>query len=137
MTIPFEEQYQDILQNIEFAIISTYRERSDDISDWSVEAALDALIRTYGAEQTGRTLRLARLSEAEQLLYDRVQRMCEWRLGRKQLEAEAASAIVQEFQPKTLDEIVACLKRVRASVKRWHKSGGRRGYLDFIGRYIR
>jgi hypothetical protein len=41
------------------------------------------------------------------------------------------------MQPKTLDEIVACLKRVRTSVKRWHKSGGRRGYLDFVSQYIR
>ncbi len=136
MTVPFEERYQDILQNIEFAIVSTYRERSDDISDWSVEAALDALTRAYGAEHTGRTLRPARLSEAEQAIYNRVKGMCEWRLGREQLQAEGAPAILQEFEPKTLDEIVACLKRVRTSVKRWHKSGGRRGYLDFVSRYV-
>jgi hypothetical protein len=136
MSIPFEEQYQDVLQNIEFAIVSTYRERPDEISDWSVEAALDALIRAYGAEHTGRTLRPARLSEAEQMIYDRVRGMCAWRLGREQLLAEQAPAILQEIQTKTLDEIVACLKRVRTSVKRWHKSGGRRGYLDFVGRYV-
>jgi hypothetical protein len=136
MSIPFEEQYQDVLQNIEFAIVSTYRERPDEISDWSVEAALDALIRAYGAEHTGRTLRPARLSEAEQMIYDRVRGMCEWRLGREQLLAEQAPAILQEIETKTLDEIVACLKRVRTSVKRWHKSGGRRGYLDFVGRYV-
>ena len=88
MSKPFEEQYEDVLQNIEFAIISTYRERPDDISDWSVEAALDALIRAYGAEHAGRTLRLARLSEGEQAICDRVKGMCEWRLGREQLQAE-------------------------------------------------
>jgi hypothetical protein len=137
MSIPFEEQYQDVLQNIEFAIVSTYRERPDEISDWSVEAALDALIRAYGAEHTGRTIRPARLSEAEQMIYDRVRGMCEWRLGREQLLAEQAPAILQEIEPKTLDEIVACLKRVRTSVKRWHKSGGRRGYLDFVSMYVR
>ena len=136
MSISFEEQYEDVLQNIEFAIVSTYRERPDEISDWSVEAALDALIRAYGAEHTGRTLRPARLSEAEQMIYDRVRGMCEWRLGREQLLAEQAPAILQEIETKTLDEIVACLKRVRTSVKRWHKSGGRRGYLDFVGRYV-
>jgi hypothetical protein len=137
MSIPFEEQYEDVLQNIEFAIVGTYRERREEISDWSVEAALDALIRAYGAEHTGRTLRPARLSEAEQAISDRVRGMCEWRLGREQLQAEGAPAILQEFEPKTLDEIVACLKRVRTSVKRWHKSGGRRGYLDFVSMYIR
>jgi hypothetical protein len=137
MSIPFEEQYQDVLQNIEFAIISTYRERPEEISDWSVEAALDALIRAYGAEHTGRTLRPARLSEAEQAIYDRVRGMCEWRLGREQLVVEQGSPILPATALNTLDEIVACVKRVRTSVKRWHKSGGRRGYLDFVGRYVR
>ena len=136
MSISFEEQYEDVLQNIEFAIISSYRERPEEISDWSVEAALDALIRAYGAEHSGRTLRPARLSEAEQTIYDRVQGMCEWRLGREQIQIEGEVSILQEIEPKTLDEIVACLKRVRTSVKRWHKSGGRRGYLDFVGRYV-
>ncbi|HEU5100807.1 MAG TPA: hypothetical protein VFU22_17380 [Roseiflexaceae bacterium] len=49
---------------------------------------------------------------------------------------ENEQPILQEIEPKTLDQIVACLKRVRASVKRWHKAGGRRGYLDFVGRFI-
>ena len=137
MAIPFEEQHQDVLQNIEFAIVSTYRERPDEVSDWSVEAALDALIRVYGAEQTGRTPPSARLSDAEQAIYDGVKHMCEWRLGREQLPTEGGRRTAQEMQPKTLDEIVACLKRVRTSVKRWHKSGGRRGYLDFVSKYIR
>jgi hypothetical protein len=136
MSIPFEQQYEDVLQNIEFAIVSTYRERPEEISDWSVEAALDALIRAYGAEHTGRTPPSARLSDAEQMIYDRVRLMCEWRLGREQLLAEQAPAAMREIEPKTLDEIVACLKRVRTSVKRWHKSGGRRGYLDFVGKYV-
>jgi hypothetical protein len=86
--MPFEEQYQDVLQNIEFAIVGTYRERPEEISDWSVESALDALIRAYGAEQTGRTLRPARLSEAEQEIYDRVRSICEWRLGPQQMQVE-------------------------------------------------
>jgi hypothetical protein len=137
MPIPFEEQYEDVLQNIEFAIVSAYRERPEEISDWSVEAALDGLIRAYGAEHSGRTLRPARLSDAEQAIYDRVRGMCEWRLGHEQPQVEGEASVLHAIEPKTLDEIVACLKRVRASVKRWHKSGGRRGYLDFVSMYIR
>jgi hypothetical protein len=137
MSIPFEQEYEDVIQNIEFAIVSTYRERPEEISDWSVEAALDALIRAYGAENTGRTLRPFRLSEAEQALYDAAQGVCEWRLGREHLSLENASPVMREIEPKTLDEIVACLKRVRASVKRWHKAGGRRGYLDFVSKFVR
>jgi hypothetical protein len=134
---PFEEQYQDVLQNIEFAIVGVYRELPEDVSDWSVETALDGLMRAYQAEHTGRTAAAPRLSEAERLIYDRVRAMCEWRLGRQQLVGEAGQPALRELEPKTLDEIIACLKRVRTSVKRWHKSGGRRGYLDFVSRYIR
>ena len=137
MTKPFEEQYEDVLQNIEFAIVSTYRERPEEISDWSVEAALDALLRAYSAEQTGRTVSAARLSEAEQQIYDRVRSMCEWRLGRTELSVGANQPAIPQMQAKTPVEILACLKRVRTSVKRWHKSGGRRGYLDFVSQYIR
>jgi hypothetical protein len=137
MSTPFEQQYEDVLQNIEFAIVSTYRERADEISDWSVESALDALIHTYGAEITGRTPRTLRLSDAEQAIYVSMQAMCEWRLGRRQLHSEGEQGVLSEMQPKTIDEIVACLKRVRTSVKTWHKAGGRRGYLDFVSQYIR
>jgi hypothetical protein len=136
MTVPFEQQYEDVLQNIEFAIVGAYRE-NPDITDWSVEAALDALIRAYQGETSGRIVPAPRLSELEHTLYDRIQVMCEWRLGRKQLLDEQEQPALPEIQPKTLDEIIACLKRVRTSVKRWHKSGGRRGYLDFVGQYIR
>jgi hypothetical protein len=136
MTVPFERQYEDVLQNIEFAIVSTYRE-NPDVTDWAVEAALDALIRTYQAETSGRAMPALRLSDLERRLYDRVHTMCEWRLGREQLLDEQDKSAFPEMPPKTLDEIVACLKRVRTSVKRWHKSGGRRGYLDFVSQYIR
>ena len=31
----------------------------------------------------------------------------------------------------------ACLKRIRKSVQRWNKEGGRQGYLTFVGRFVR
>ena len=45
----FEEQYLDVLQNIEFAIVSAYREHND-LRDREVMRALDALIDFYRAE---------------------------------------------------------------------------------------
>ena len=36
----------------------------------------------------------------------------------------------------TVDEILACLKRLRTSVKRWTKDGGRQGYLTFVDEFI-
>ena len=50
-----EEEYLDILQNIEFAIMSVYRE-NPLLVDFDVEAAINALISLYhaaGAESRG------------------------------------------------------------------------------------
>jgi hypothetical protein len=56
--------------------------------------------------------------------------------GREQLLDVQDQPALPGISPKTLEEIIACPKRMRASVKRWHKSGGRRGYLDFVGQYL-
>ena len=40
-------------------------------------------------------------------------------------------------EPVSLDVIVACLKRIRKSIQRWNKEGGRQGYLIFIQRFVR
>jgi hypothetical protein len=135
MSVPFEQQYEDVLQNIEFAIVGVYRENRE-LSDWGVETALDGLLRTYQAEVRGRSAPKLRLSELEQQVFDRVRAMCEWRMGREQLTTEDGQPFAKEMTPITLDEAIACLKRVRKSVDHWHKSGGRRGYLDFVSRFI-
>jgi hypothetical protein len=139
MTVPFEEQYQDVLQNIEFAIVSVYRENGE-LSDWGVGAALDGLIRAYGAEERGRDAPVLRLAELEQKVYNRVRGMCEWRLGRQALIGDEQAGEQPDGlelpEPVTQGEIVACLKRIRLSLKRWSKQGGRRGYLDFVSQYI-
>jgi len=36
----------------------------------------------------------------------------------------------------TLDEIVACLKRVRKSISGWTRRASRQGYLTFIDQFI-
>lgn len=65
-------------------------------------------------------------------VYDAVETMCEWRLGRRELEAEGDKGAPP---PKTVDEIGACLKRIR-KISRWTKQGGRQGYLNFVRQYI-
>jgi hypothetical protein len=39
-------------------------------------------------------------------------------------------------EPITLDELVACLKRVRKSINLWTRKGGRQGYLTFVSKFI-
>jgi len=134
MTQNFEEEYQDVLQNIEFAIVSVARERAG-LVDYDVESALDNAIRYYNAEAQNRTVVLRQLNEDRQAIFDRIQSICEWRLGRnesvtEQDEATSAPSVI------TVSEIVDCLKRIRKSVQRWTKQGGRQGYLNFIEQFI-
>ncbi len=130
-----EDKYTDVLQNIEFAIVVTHRQYPE-MSDYDVMRMLEALKDIYVAEKIGRAPRSFSLSRVEQTLMGKVHHMCEWRLGR----ARAPGASDEEKnpmpEPKTVDEILLCLKRIQKSVKRWSKHGGRQAYLNFVVQYV-
>ena len=128
-----EDEHLDVLQNIEFAIISVYRERHE-VRDSIVSSALDALVTHYKAESRGHTPREVKLPELEALIFARVQEMCELRLGRGGLGLTPTDGPTEK---KTVDEILACLKRIQKSVERWNKRGGQRGYLTFVDQFIK
>jgi len=131
-----EEEHLDILQNIEFAIMSVYRE-NPLLVDFDVEAAINALISLYHTQSQNHEPRPVSLNERATLVYERVEAMCEWRLGREELLSADMRERGPRPEPVTLDVIVACLKRIRKSVQRWNKEGGRQGYLTFVGRFVR
>ena len=133
--IRIEDKYTDVLQNIEFGIVMTYRDHPE-LSDYGVMRMLEALIDSYTAEKIGRSPRHFSLSDVEHLLLENVRRMCEWRLGRASLSNNASKDKEIVPEPKSVDEIVLCLKRILKSVNRWNKSGGRQGYLNFIIQYV-
>jgi hypothetical protein len=131
----FEEKYQDVLQNMEFAIVQVYR-RHGELTDHDVETVLSDLIRGYQAEQRQREMTPPTLNDLRQELYDGVKLMCDWRLGRTELDSPGAQGDVPRLAPLKVDEIVACLKRIRKSVQKWTKRGGRQGYLKFVEQFI-
>ena len=132
-----EDQYPDVLQNIEFGIVITYRDYPE-MPDYDVMRMLEALIDTYAAEKIGRLPRNFSLSDTEKVLMANVRRMCEWRMGRGKPGLDPAKE--KEIAPseaKTADEIIICLKRILKSVKKWNESYGRQGYLNFIVQYVK
>ncbi len=135
MTDKFEEQYFDVLQNIEFAIVSVYRDHPE-LADSNVDRVLEGLMLTYKADANQRSVPALKLNELEQLVYASVRGMCEFRLGRSDVTNEDRDTGLLGQEPKTLEEIIACLKRIRVSVKRWTVSGGRQGYLTFVSKFI-
>jgi hypothetical protein len=130
-----EEEYTDVLQNIEAAIVNIYRQRRN-LLDYDVEEALNTLILDYKALQQQRAATPHRLMERPEYIYQEVKQICEWRLGRELLTKRWPSGSGAEFKPLQVEEIMACLKRIKKSVQRWNKQGGRQGYLQFIEQYI-
>lgn len=132
---PFEEDYLDVLQNLEFAIISVYREHSG-LMDYEVEKVLNALIVAYQAEQQPRVIKPVVFTALAQQVYTRVHAMCEWRLGREALSNAGADGEVFPPELLSLETLIACLKRIRKSVQKWSARDGRQGYLRFVNEYI-
>ncbi len=127
-----EEKNLDILQNIEFAIVSVYEDHPT-LLDYRVMGALDALVGAYRAESRGHTQKQISLEDEEREIFDRVKSVCEWRMGRTQ---NPNGLEVPQVEPRSLDEILSCLRKVRKSVDKWNSRGGPQGYLRFVSQYV-
>jgi hypothetical protein len=131
----FEEDYLDVLQNIEFAIISVYRSEQA-LTDYDVNKIINVLILEYQAEFSKRDFSKPNLSPLQEQLYGSVKGMCEWRLGRESLDQKEKRLEMKNLKPVSVEEIIACLKRIRKSVETWNKKGGRTGYLQYIEQFL-
>jgi len=132
----FEDEYLDVLQNIEAVLAGVYRQ-DENLTDYDARTAVDALIRCYQAEMRGRPEPNIRMNDSARFAYAAVRSICEWRLGRESaLEDEEGNEIqIPESEALTSEEIVACLKRIRRSIDLWNKELGRRGYFEFIKQF--
>lgn len=127
-----EEEYMDILQNIEWSIVSVARAQPD-LTDYQVDSALEALGRNYAREGRGGQPVLPK-SELARAVYEAIHQTCEWRLGREQVVNEDGQPL--SIEPVTVDVILACLKRLRKSISFWNKESGTRGYLSYIKQFL-
>jgi hypothetical protein len=129
-----EEEYLDVLKNIEMAILSIYRQQPE-LTDYNVDSALESLGRTYQREKTGGAAILPKNNLAMQV-YGAVKTMCEWRMGRANLVDEEGQPMNAGDKSLSINEILACLKKIRKSVNYWNKESGTRGYLGYISRFL-
>ena len=127
-----EDEYLDVLQNLEWAIVNEFRQ-DPSILDLDAREAANALVRRYEAELESRSATGAPLSERARRIFEAVRSMCEWRLGR----APAPDGPPSDLYPNVSAAVlVLCLKRIRKSVDFWSKEGGRQGYLNFASQYL-
>ncbi len=131
----FEEQYNNILLNMEIALVQTYRE-DENMTDWETLTAVNGLIRTYTAIQKKRNPPLLKLTPLAQQSYDSLKRICDSWLGHAPDSAEFKKILADFDKILSPAEIIKCLKRVRKSVEMWQKEGGRRGYFNFIDQFL-
>ena len=137
-----EEEYLDVLQNLEEAIIGYYNQ-NPTLIDAEVETAISWLIKLYAAEVQGKTSTYPKPRGIALEVAHSVKEMCEWRLGREKLKVEDESGEItevglkeMELEQLQLSEIVVCLKKIQSSVKFWTKKHGRQGYLKFVGKFL-
>ena len=130
---PIEDKHPDVLQNIEFAIVSLYKE-DQRLLDLDALDAIEKLIRDYTLEEQGRVASRTVLSERADRLFHGVHDVCEWRLGRRIVKAPGDGDIAPT--PIPLSEMLLCLKRIRKSINRWTSVRGRQGYLRYVQQFI-
>jgi len=129
-----DDEYLDVLQNIEFGIIRVFRaDRS--LLDLDAKDAVAALIRHYRAEEEHRSPPDVRLGAQAQRIFDSLLPICEWRMGR-QGHSVPAELGASPAAPNTLDDISTCLRRIQKSIDFWNKRNGRQGYLSFVAAYV-
>ena len=130
-----EDKHLDVLQNIEAAVITLWKKHRD-MTDYSVLRAYEAAVAHYKVLARGGTPKPEHLSGADAEVYAAVHAVCELRLGREASGPSPATVDEPELPPIPLEDLLACLKRLRKSVERWNRSGGQRGYLEFVSRFV-
>jgi len=128
-----EDEHPDVLQNIEFAVATVYRQNRE-MTDYSVTRVYEALIKRYTAEAAGREVTEPKLDKLEMELLAFARDMCEWRLGRASLDGKSDLETEASIDLHTM---IRCLRRLLKSVERWNKQGGRQGYLQFMSQYVK
>ena len=132
----FEEQYIDVLQNIESSLFSIYH-KYPQMTDHGALYVVEALLKVYSGELQGRTTPVPKFQTHEQEACDSVRAICEWRMGRAQLKDEKGDESSPDITPITVEETVACLKRIKKSIEFWQKRGGRRAYAEYVGQFLK
>ncbi len=122
----FEEKYYDILRSIETQIYNLYLE-NPHLLDYSVEKALNGMVRTLGNQKRGRGAPKLNLKQDEQTVYRQLSGLSTLYTGRDEA--------VKPDQILDLDEMIACFKRIQRSQKQM-SSQGRQGYVNFLKQFF-
>ena len=127
-----EEEYEDVLQNIEFAVVS-FDKKSNILRDEHCLKAYDLLKKKYTAEMRGWKLENTVIEDpivAE--LVSEIIPYSDLRLGKVAIQK-------QNIPFKSVDHnaIIKCFERLSKSVNKWKAGKNSRRYLEFVSNFIK
>lgn len=114
-----DDKHLDILQSVEASIVGVYHTHYD-MRDYDALYALEHLIDHYRKVARRLTTSAPDLDEPASEIFYNVKQICDTRIESR----EDAVAIV------------ACLRKILKSAKRWNQKNGKRGYLEFVQNYV-
>lgn len=123
------EDHLDVLQNIEFAVAEVWKE-NPALNNYNVMRAYECAFEHYRALSREQQPKASTLTGLDGEVFQKVKEMCDWRLGLSKTEKP------EELPPIPLEDMLACLRKLRKSVELWTKQGGRQGYLQFIDQFL-
>lgn len=124
------KDYEDVLKNIETAVVGIWRQEPG-MTNYAVMRAYDAAIAHYVAIARQQTPKAANLTGLDATLFEAVKDVSDWQLGLVNY------ADRPQPHPVASEDLVACLRRLRKSVDMWTEQGGRKGYMEYIEKYLR
>jgi hypothetical protein len=132
-----ENEYLDVLQNIEFAIVSVFR-NNPGLRDPEVIKALEAATRFYQRKKKGFPEQPVTLTGNSLEVFQAVKDGCEWcrekKTGEPKVEIEGREGMGGDVPIVTL---IRCLEKLLKSANHWFKLNGQRSYLNFISEFVR
>ena len=130
----FIDENESSLLTIESAVMGFYRDYPD-LVDHNVDKVYEAIQRTYEKELQGKNPPKLRLRDLEVELHENILGVCKVLMGEETVEDEEGNELTVGWATK--ETIIDCMKRLRSSIKTWTgKAYGRRGYLDYVSRFI-
>lgn len=115
-------------------LIDSFASTDESVIDLHVLEALETTRRQFAAEAQGRTFQ-PRLGDARvRELFTALHSAGDVLLGRVPEDVEGRGT--EPSARISIDTLVSCLKQLERSVKLWSEQGGRKGYIEYIRRFL-
>jgi len=125
-----EEKFMDVLQNLEAEVLRVWR-KNPSMTDYAVTRAYEEAVAYYAAVAQAQSPKPTQLTGLDLQLFQAAQGAADRRLAGLTLDDGT------KVEPIRSSDLVDCFKRLRKSVERWTRTGGRQGYLNFIAQFVK